>query len=507
MTAVTSKILQIPKIIEIVGSTIRFAHPVTKGFRQTFMAGSIAVAGTAATVYDNNGFVDGDYYIIGSPGDSETEEGSVNGIVTRGQSITFTNSLKFGHEIDSPVTKIFERGIKIYGAATDGGSGTLIASIDAITTPIADAYMIQWNLAYTEYTLISTDTAYAYYFAKFTDGITDSSASIYVPATGLPYTKIEPLIKQALDITNSRIDDKRLTRDMFVNWANNCQETVQQFVYQDPGTNRYLQKDWSHEVVVDETIVLVQGQDAYALSGLTYAAKYPNSDKSILSVQIGVQRPMAKIAIKDFDIMRRGTAKTQTNGSTAIGATTMTVISTANFTAPTSGSATVKIGSQTITYTGVTPTTFTGIPASGTGSVTAIIATGTYVWQGVNYGLPVKWVIFNGYIYFNIPPSSTYAGNTLKIRYLKALTRLTSVSDGTEIPFTNVFTLYFAAMVFNRLGQPDLGEKWMQMFTKQVISNALADYIPQLDEWTYYNYVDAVYDTHADNYTDNYIFE
>ncbi len=497
-----SKVLQVPKIIEVIGSTLRFAHPTIKSNLTTYLAAPIAAAATGATVYDNNGFVDTNEVIIGSPGDSETEEVAVNGAVTRGQTVTVANTLKYGHEISAPFTRIYERAIKIYGAATDGGSGTLITSIDAISTPIADAFQIQWNQPYTEYTILSTDTAYAYYFAKFTDGTTDSSASAYVPATGLLYTKIEPLIQQALDITNTKLDEKRLTSPMFVNWANDCQNAVQQFVYQDPGTGRYIQKDWSFEVVVDETIALVEGQDGYALSGLTYASKYTNSDKAEFVVQIGVQRPMSKIAIKDFDIMRRGTAKTQMNGTGSIGATSIIVDSTANF----SSTGSIKIGSQTLTYTAKTATTFTGIPASGSGSIGTLIADNTYVWQGANYGLPVQYVIFNGYIYLNIPPSSTYAGNTMKIRYLKNLTRITSVSDGTEIPFTNAFTQYFAAMIFFRLGQPDLGKVWMADFTKTVISNAIADYIPQLDEYTYYNYLDSVYGGNIDD-SDNYIFD
>lgn len=501
--AALAKVLQTAKIIEVVGSTLRFAHPVIKGNIQTFLAAPLAAAGTAGVVYDNNGFVDTNEVLFGSPGDSETEEVAVSGAVTRGQTLTVANTSKFGHEIDTPVTRIYERAIKIYGAATDGGSGTLITSIDAITTPIADGFQIQWDKPYTEYTLLSTDTAYAFYYAQFTDGTTSGPASAYVPSTGLSYTKIEPLIKQALDITNTRIDEKRLTRDMFVNWANDCQESVQQFVYQDPGSGKYIQKDWSFEVVVDETIVLVEGQDVYALSDLTYDAKYPNSDKSIFSIQIGAGKPITKIAIRDFDIARRGISKTQMNGTGGVAATSIIVDSTANF----SATGSLKIGAQTLTYTGKTATTFTGIPASGSGSIATLIADNAYIWQNISYGLPSGYAIFNGNIYLNFPPSSTYAGNTLKIRYLKALTRITSVSDGTEIPFNGIFTWFFVGMIYYRLGQPDLGDKYMGMFTKQVISNAQSDYIPQLDEWTYYNFVDGVYGSQTNNYTDNYIFE
>jgi hypothetical protein len=160
-----------------------------------------------------------------------------------------------------------------------------------------------------------------------------------------------------------------------------------------------------------------------------------------------------------------------------------------------------------LTYTAKTSTTFTGIPASGSGSITTLIADDSPVWQGLSYGLPASYVIFNGNLLLNIPPSSTYAGNTLKIRYFKALTSIVSVSDGTEVPFTGALVQFFASMVFYRLGQPDMGKLWMNDFTKAVISNALADYIPQLDEWTYYNYADEVYGEQSNSYYDNYSYE
>lgn len=489
----TAKSLQTPKIIEVIGSTIRVAHPVVNNV-STSLAAPIAVAGVTMSVFDNNGFADNDWFILGRQGASETEECDVNGTVTRGQSITVTNTLKFGHNLDTPVTKIYERGIKIYGAATDGGAGTLIASIDAVTTPIADAVMIQWDKKYTEYTLISTDTAYAYYYAVFTDGTTSSSASTYVPSTGLTYTKIETLVKQALDISNTKIDDRKLTREMFVNWANDCQDKISQFVYQDTNSGRLIQKDWSFEIVTDETVTVVEGEDIYSLSALLL--KYPNSDKSIFSVQVGGDKPLKKWAMKDYDIERRNAHKTYADGGEAVGAITLTVDSTANF----SDTGSLRIGSQSITYTGKTATTFTGIPASGVGSITAIIADNTAVWQNVNLGKPARYLIYNGSLYLDYPPSSTYEDDTIKVRYLKTLTRITSVSDGTVVPFTNVFVTYFVGMIYFRTSLTDLGMKWMQDFERQLRDNAQADYIPMLDEWTYYNFGDDIYDeTYSDN--------
>jgi hypothetical protein len=162
----TSDLLQKPSIIEIIGSTIRVSHPNISKYTRHYLRSSIAAGGTTLTVDDNNGLEDNDWFILGEIGDGKTEDGDVNGAVTRGTSITITNTSSFAHDIDTPITKILERGIRIYGAATDGGAGTLITSVDAKTASgrqLADAIMIHWDKEYTEYTMISTDTAYAYY--------------------------------------------------------------------------------------------------------------------------------------------------------------------------------------------------------------------------------------------------------------------------------------------------------------------------------------------------------
>lgn len=481
----TAKSLQTPKIIELENAIIRIAHPDISRNINTNLAAPFTAGATSVSFYDNNGFSDDDWFIVGQMGKSWTEECDVNGAVTRGQSITITNSTKFNHEPDAPVTKIYERGIRIYGANSIGGASTLIASIDSITTPIADAIMIQWDKPYTEFVLKSTDTNYNYYYAVFTDGTTNSASSVYVPYTGVPYNKIEPVIQEALDMANAKIVPGKLTREMFVDWANDFQDSVTQFTYQDPRTGRFLQKDWSFEVIRDDSsLVLSQGKDEYSLSLMNYPLKYPNSDKSIIDIQIGTDPPLKKIAIKDMDFWQQGRAKTHVTAAAVAGDTYLDLWETADL----ESSGTVTIGAQTITYTSKTSSSILGIPVSGDGAITSAISDGDIVWQGVSYGTPRHWAIFNGKLYLDVPPSATYDGKLFKIRYFKALSRITSVADGTEIPFTNVLSTYFTGRIFYRLGQTDLGMKWDKDYEKDVLANAQSDDIPQMDEQIYYHF-------------------
>lgn len=484
----TSKLLQTPTILELIGSTLRVKHPDLTNRPKTQLAAQIAAAGTAASFYDNNGFADDDWLIIGTIGDAQTEEVDVNGAVTRGQSVTLTNSLKFAHELDAEVTKIQERGIKIYGAATDGGAGTLIASIDAITTPIAAAFNIQWNRPYTEYTLITTDTTYAYYYVKFTDGVTDSSASDYIPSTGWAYNAAVTLVRQALDSTNTVIDGVKFTYEMMVNWVQDFQNEVSQFAYQDARTGQYIKKDWNHEIYEDlSTVTLSQNEDQYNLSTLlTYEPKYIDSGRAIFSIQIGDKKPLAFYEVDEFIRIMEDKHRTELSVQALAADTTITVDSTAGF--PTTG--TLLVGVDTLTYTGKTSTTFTGIPASGTGSITATKAVDSAVWNNISQGTPLIYTVLRGKLRLNLPPNSDLTGYPLKIRYYRKIPRITDSSDLTVIPFTNVCVKYLKARIEERKGNLDKSTKHQGDFGAAMLQNAMADSQPIPQTYTYYYFDD-----------------
>lgn len=481
----TSKALQKPVILGINGSTIRIAHPNISGYANTQLAATISAAGTAMTVSDNNGFSDNDWFIVGNIGDAKTEECDVNGAVTRGTSLTVTNTLKFDHEIDMPVNRIQERAITIYGAATDGGTGTIIESIDAISSPIANGQSIKWNMPYTEYTLLSTDTAYAYYYVVFTDGTTTSSASDYIPSSGWGDDRVIKLIEHALDETDTKLD-QNITLEMCVKWANECQKTIAQFKYQDPQTGSLKHVDWDFEVVEDTSLTASTNEIEYSFSSMTNTPKYVDSDRAIISVRLGDKKAFTKYTIDEFDAEMVEKPNTDVATQANSGDTTLVVDSLVEF--DTSG--TIYVGSDEVTYTGVTgTTTFTGIPASGTGSITATHAVDSAVWQNVSPDLPTKYTIWNGKILLNKPIKSDYNNFPLKVRMYKKLTDLTEASDQTPVSFYNVFHMYIGSRIERRKGNEDKAMLYMQEFQGQLLNNALSNDVPNLDAQDYYNFV------------------
>lgn len=486
-----SKVLQKPSIVEIKGSIIRVGHPAISNNIRTYLSDDIASAGTAMSVRDNNGLADNDWLLVGEIGDSQSEITDINGAVTLGESITVTNHLKFNHEIDAPVTKLLELGIKIYGASSDGGSGTLIASIDAITASgiqLADAVMIQWGRPYTEWNLLSSDTSYSYYYATFTDGTTESSASDYIPSTGLPSNSVEYMIQQALDLTNAKLDEM-ITRLQCVKWADDCQSEITQFTYTDPRTGNQIMKDWPFEETVSNgTLTMTTNKNRYDLGDLNM--KY--SDRGVITVQMGTLRQFKNTDVDDMTIRLENKPYTEVSTLANIGDTTLTVDSNVEFSDPGSSSnATLYINGQTITYTGKSGTTqFTGIPANGTGSITAQVAVDSGVWQNQTAGTPEYYTIYNNTLIFDRPISSAYSSYPLNIRYYKKLTALTEPSDTTEVTFTNAFQYYIASKIEERRQNLEKATAYRAIFKEIVLNNALHQKTATKQYQTYYNFID-----------------
>ena len=354
----TSKSLAKPKILAVDGSVIRIQHPDVNNYVRTYLSAQIAAAGTAMSVLDNNGFADNDWMVVGEVGDEKTETTDVNGAVTRGTAMTVTNALSFAHELDAPVTRILERGIKIYGAATDGGSGTLIASIDALTASgrqLADAKMIEWNKPYTEHNFVAgvDTTDYDYFYVTFTDGTTESSASDYIASTGLGSTSAEAMIQGALDITGAQPSESgEVTWPFLIRSVQDWQDYVTQWV----DTQSGIKKDWSWEYISDNTsLTLTTYENRYALSGLSSDLKYNESKQGVLNLILG-KYPTQYIPIDKFDRELEGRTFTQVATAASAGGITLVVDDITMFTDPDGESAafTAVAGTDVCTSAGHT---------------------------------------------------------------------------------------------------------------------------------------------------------
>ena len=124
----------------------------------------------------------------------------------------------------------------------------------------------------------------------------------------------------------------------------------------------------------------------------------------MIALRIGTRGNLDYLDPVWFDAQMSGVKRTQVTTQATSGQTTLAINNSYDF--ADSGSVNIYVSGTkySITYTGVTRSAtagvLTGVPASGTGSISVTIAVDTYVWQDENEGIPTNFTVRNGNINF-----------------------------------------------------------------------------------------------------------
>lgn len=402
-----------PSIAGVDGRVIRIVHPTSPGGPKTSLTASVSATGTTLTVQDNSGLSNAEWIRIGKPGSDRCEAVRINGAVTRGTSLT-TTACVFDHPTGTEVEYIHADQWKIYGNSTNSSSGaTLVATID-----------IRWDQAETVYT--NTSTEYTYYLVVGYDSNAAAALDVYsdgiARTTGWAENTVGALIQSALEATKSerggRITDSFLFREI-----NDCFRYI---------TGKL--KRWSFLQSFDYVAgAVLQG---------TYATTLPtdiedkNSHKSILGVRVGTGDNLTYRDKREWESMLSDVAYTKVTTQATSGGTTLYINNSYDF--ADSGSVDIYVSGTkyTVTYTGVTRSAsagaLTGVPASGTGSISVTVPVDTGVWQDQSEGTPSYFTVYDGSLYLWPLPDSSHDNTNLFLDYYTSKTSVDSYADVIE---------------------------------------------------------------------------
>ena len=353
--------------------------------------------------------------VIGELGKEQSEIKVVDAAVTAGTSLTST-AVTFAHSVGASIRRILFDQWRIYGNSTNTTVGaTLVATID-----------VQVDAPFTTY--VNTSTEYNFYFALPYDSAASLTSTTYSDGvsntTGYADNSIGSLFESALEANNAKIGQK-ITQTFLYQEANDCLHYI-----------AHKLKRWSNLQSFD----YVLGQ---ALRG-TYSFTMPsdaqdvNSPKSVLGIRVGGSQNLRYLDKRDWENQLVDSIRTQVRTEGAIGATTLEIDNSYDF--ADSGSVNVYVSGtlQTITYTGVTRSAtagvLTGVPASGTGSITATIPVDTNVWYGENEGSPSYFTVYDGDIYIWALPDSANDNMNVYLDYYTTKTSVDSPADTIEFP-------------------------------------------------------------------------
>jgi hypothetical protein len=402
---------------EDIGVELYFAFPDISDNEKTYLDADSAASVSTLSASGIN-FSNGQYIVIGQPGNEKTEILQISGTPSS-TSINLVSPTTFPHNRGDIIRFIPYNQISAE-FSTDQVVYTAITPV-AIRADSSETYMQR-----------ATDlSTYSYKFRFYNStSALYSSYSAIVLATGFADNTIGAIKKRALDQLGEEIGT--LITDKFLNDA--LQEG-RRMADQNPAVFR-----WSFRTKFGVNIgQLKTGQ--WKMNAPT-DLRDRNTYKNILGIRIGKQnRPCVYQDRVRFNQNYLNIANTTLATVANFGDNTLTLTNSGDFLAP-SGS--VSVSGQTLAdatlhivkYTGNdyqgNLTGVTGIPAGG-------LAAGSEVWQTAVFGLPTAYTIDNGIISFDVPLIWTYTGSNVHLDYYLDIPAISSDSDVFDEPFYDLY--------------------------------------------------------------------
>ena len=380
--------------------------------KSTYLTADVAAGGGTLTVKSIVGYAINKILQIGELGNEHTEIIKTHAVTApSGSTITLVANTTFAHSAGDKVYLIDYDQAEVSWSATATGDKTVLATI-----------ALQPDQLETQYS--DTTKATGYYFSRFKETIdnTFSSYSDPLPFSGWATNQVGQAIDYALRRNKLNAFTDNITHDFCIEEITACLNYV---------TGKM--KRWSDLQKFDQILgQTARGQYKFTLPSDVYDQ---NTNRSILKVKMGDEGVLTYKDKADFDD-EMDAIHTQVATEGAIGATSLVLDNAYDF--DDSGTLHIYISNTlySITYTGITrgTGTVTGIPASGTGSITATLPVDTNVWQGESEGEPAYYTVYEGSLYIGGDlPSATYKNLNIYLDYYTAITSIDSDSDVLDI--------------------------------------------------------------------------
>jgi hypothetical protein len=217
---------------------ITLYNPDTATLENTFLISAVDEGTDDLVVENTDGFVADKAVMIGVMGHEKTEL-AVTDVVTDPDTITLTANMAFPHNADDPLYLMLYNQVRVYRAASENGSYSLIATVDI---DVDNADLVTY---YEDTTGSTTD----YYKTKFYNSVTleSSDFSDPVPATGASALSIGSVI----DGVVRRVRDTGYTVLGFQEYLDIAQEVNDDLISQMKKPYRWLKKSVALNTTLD----------------------------------------------------------------------------------------------------------------------------------------------------------------------------------------------------------------------------------------------------------------
>lgn len=393
---------------------------LTVGADFSFLKANVAAAAGTITVNSINKFAINKILLIGEFGEETSEIIKTHASTApTGNTVTLASNTVYAHNAGTKVYIIDYDQYELSHATTATGTKT------ALTTTLGSGLVaIDAESRFTLYNDTQFSTGFYFVRKKDSIGATFSAYSDAIPATGLTTNTVGHAIEYALKRNGLNGFDDDVDHQFMLTEANSCLKYIQ---------GKQLRWDEHHllNAVLGQTS---RGTNTLLLSSLSTEIYDNDSNKSITAVRVGDGSNLIYKDPEEWEGDIIGDVKTtQVTTQASAADTTLEIDNSYDF--DDSGTVNVYISGTkySITYTGVTRSAtagvLTGVPASGTGSITVTIPVDTNVWQDEDEGNPKYFTVRNQKIEIYPLPDATYDNKNVYLDYWTIATEVDSDGD------------------------------------------------------------------------------
>src|ERR1041385_2390537 len=377
---------------------------------KTFLASDVSSGASSLTVKNIAGFAINQLLLIEDFGSENAEIVKTHAATSpSGTTITLAANTARSHPAGSTVRVLLYDQVEFSSAATATGSKSVLTTAD-----------ISADNETTNY--IDTAGTAGYYFARFKNTIsaTFSSYTDAMTVAGWATNTVGYMIQRALSELGISFSEKITAADCYA-WLNECLREVQG-----------KQIRWPEFYNFNYALTtLTAGDYQYSLPSDIYDTK---SNRSILAVRIGSEgTPLTYLDPVDFEEAQDQLVETTAAEDGSVGETAIDLTNAADF----GDSGTVYYyasGTQySFTYTAKSGNTLTGIPASGTGSITQAFTSGDTLYQNTTFSQPTVFTVREGSLDLYPIPGADEHGKNIYVDYSTVATNVDS--DGDTIDY------------------------------------------------------------------------
>jgi hypothetical protein len=345
--------------------------------------------------------------------------------VPSGTTVTLASNLVKTHPAGSKVRVLPFNQIELSrGTTTVAASGTVLTVTPSSTFNPASSLgsgLVAVDPTARIQTHWSDEHTSGYYFARYKNSITSdfSSYTDALPYGGWDKNTVGYVIWQALEELSLTISDK-ITRVGCYAWINDCLREIEGKITRWP----------EHYKFNYALTTLTAGDYDYTMPSDAYDTE---SNRSILAVRVGTGAALDYIDPMAFEEELDGVATTTAAEAGSVGETAIDLTNAADFADSDTITFFASGTEYSFTYTGKSGNTLTGVPSSGTGSITQAFSSGDTMYQGATFGKPTSFTVSNGALLFLPFPGEEEHGKNVAIDYALVATFVDSDGDTIDV--------------------------------------------------------------------------